>query len=112
MLNSEPKTTMATDKATFWRNHLKGWQSSGMSQIAYCQQHGLKIHNFHYWRRRLRGEKARSLGQLRLVPITDSTMPEVRPGQTMRLSVGDAVLEIGADVEAAALKGFVWALRG
>ena len=40
------------DKAQFWNDHVIAWQHSGLSQSAYCQQHGLKLSNFSYWRTR------------------------------------------------------------
>ena len=29
-----------------WINHIEAWQSSGLSQSAYCQQHGLNYNTF------------------------------------------------------------------
>lgn len=45
----------ASDKKTktFWLEHIEHWQSSGLSQAAYSQQHGLVAHQFSYWKRKL-----------------------------------------------------------
>lgn len=40
-------------KAAFWKPHLDGWRDSGLSQAAYCRQHGLSLKCFAYWRRNL-----------------------------------------------------------
>ncbi len=37
----------------FWLEHIEHWQSSGLSQAAYCQHHGLVAHQFSYWKRKL-----------------------------------------------------------
>ncbi len=38
-----------------WAEHLQAWRESGLSQQAYCQQQGLKPHQFWYWKRKLSG---------------------------------------------------------
>jgi len=42
------------ERATFWRRHWAAWQSSGLSQRAYCHQQGLSFSAFGYWRSRLK----------------------------------------------------------
>jgi hypothetical protein len=48
------------NKAQFWQNHITAWQSSSLSQAAYCKQHEIKFHNFACWRNRLGTAKALS----------------------------------------------------
>jgi hypothetical protein len=43
----------AQSKSDFWQEHITAWQSSGLSQTAYCQQHDLKLNTFTYWRNKL-----------------------------------------------------------
>lgn len=38
----------------FWQTHIERWQTSGLSQRAYCIQHDLIIHRFYDWRRRIK----------------------------------------------------------
>lgn len=38
-----------------WTEHVASWQSSGLSQNAYCREHHLKISRFGYWKRKLVG---------------------------------------------------------
>ncbi len=34
--------------------HVKDWQHSGLSQIAYCQEQGISFSKFNYWVRKAR----------------------------------------------------------
>lgn len=36
-----------------WKQHIKDWQASGLSGMAYCQQQSLTYARFVYWRKRL-----------------------------------------------------------
>ena len=62
----------------FWLDHVQRWQNSGLSKIAYCNQHNLKSSNFYNWSRPVvlqslsdqmpkhyRISRARDQGQLR-----------------------------------------------
>ncbi|WP_086134638.1 IS66 family insertion sequence element accessory protein TnpA [Methylocaldum sp. SAD2] len=42
------------ERLAFWRRHWAAWQSSGLSQRAYCQQPGLSFSAFGYWRSRVK----------------------------------------------------------
>ena len=61
-----------------WKNHIEGWQASGLSQAEYCRRHGLNANTFsgrlhHY----------RSLGL--------SHSPELIPVQVQPLPTAEAV---------------------
>ena len=43
----------AQQKRAFWVTHVEQWQSSELSQSAYCRHNDLKAHLFFYWRRRI-----------------------------------------------------------
>lgn len=45
-----------SSKQTFWQQHLQAWESSGLSQSAYCRKHALSLTNFAYWRKRFKSE--------------------------------------------------------
>ena len=36
-----------------WSEHLNTWSSSGLTQVAYCREHGLRPNQFTYWKRKL-----------------------------------------------------------
>jgi len=41
-----------------WREHQEQWMRSGLSQLKYCEQEGIKISSFCYWRYRILSEEA------------------------------------------------------
>ncbi len=43
------------ENASFWGTHFAAWQTSGLSQRAYCERQGLSYSAFGYWRSRVKG---------------------------------------------------------
>ncbi|HYQ92636.1 MAG TPA: hypothetical protein VES89_11340 [Candidatus Competibacteraceae bacterium] len=43
----------ATERRAYWQEHLTQWHASGLTQVAYCHQHGLNRDQFGYWKKRL-----------------------------------------------------------
>ncbi len=39
----------ALSRDVFWQRHIALWRSSGLSKMAYCQQHALTYHQMVYW---------------------------------------------------------------
>jgi len=76
------------------RIHIEAWQTSGMSQAAYCREHDLNAKTFGNWVRKHRsGQVIRSPA---LVPVT-ITVP--MPANTLSLrGRGDHVLELPSTV--------------
>lgn len=35
---------------TYWKQQVSTWQSSGLSQAAFCEKHELVYHRFIYWK--------------------------------------------------------------
>jgi hypothetical protein len=62
------------NKSQFWQDHITAWQSSGLSQAAYCKQHEIKFHNFAYWRNRLSLAKTPSAKLMKLGAMSNSTI--------------------------------------
>ena len=46
------------DREQFWRDHITGWKSSGMSLRLYSEEHGLKAGTLGYWNSRLKARAA------------------------------------------------------
>jgi hypothetical protein len=46
------------DREQFWRDHVAGWKSSGLSLRLYSQRHGLKAGTLGYWNSRLKARAA------------------------------------------------------
>ena len=54
----------------FWQQHLEGWQQSGLTQVAYCVIHGLRIKSFSRWRSKTREAAQAGNSLLTLIPIS------------------------------------------
>lgn len=70
---------MASDakKLSYWRQHFTRWQSSGLSQRAYCAREGLALSTFDYWRRLARPNTGKqSSAPLTLVPLQVARCPD------------------------------------
>ena len=46
------------DREQFWRDHIAGWKSSGLSLRLYSEEHGLKAGTLGYWNSRLKAQAA------------------------------------------------------
>ena len=84
---------MSSSKAR--RIHIEAWQTSGMTQAAYCREHGLNTKTFGNCVRKQRaGQVIRSP---EFVPVTIKPMPV--PANTLRFrGQGDHVLELPSTV--------------
>lgn len=47
--------SVESERENFWSSHWAAWRSSGLSQRAYCREHGLSYSAFGYWRSRVNG---------------------------------------------------------
>ena len=75
-------------KSRYWREHVEQWQSSGLSQKAYCKQHDLKPHNLSYWKNKLDAQReAKATGGFVAVAL-ESTLPQ---GLSLHLSNGHRI---------------------
>ena len=36
-----------------WQERIQSWRDSGLTQSAWCQQHGIRASKFGYWKRKL-----------------------------------------------------------
>src|SRR3954462_14245856 len=49
------------DREQFWRDHVAGWRSSGLSLRLYSEEHGLKAGTLGYWNSRLKAQAVDAL---------------------------------------------------
>lgn len=85
------------EKRRFWEGHVHGWRSSGLTQAAYCREHGLRIKSFGYWKRKLTACAAPLT--LVEVPVSAAIFPFPKP---IRLNIGEKYrieIERGFDSE-------------
>ena len=69
-----------SEKAAYWSEHIEAWQRSGLSQGAYCRQHGLSQSSLNYWRKRLGATNDRDAASfVTIVPVSlsASTQPDI-----------------------------------
>jgi hypothetical protein len=50
MTDMNPVELEPTEKCRFWQEQIERQIHSKMSQAQYCEQHGLKLHQFSYWK--------------------------------------------------------------
>lgn len=64
------------DKAKFqqWTKQIKDWETSGLTQRAYCARESLKHSTFDYWRR-----------QIGLAPVRDQPISKARAAKRLTL---------------------------
>jgi len=55
-------------KQKFWQQHLQEWETSDLSQSAYCRKHALSLTNFGYWRKRFK-----SATPTKIIPVVRET---------------------------------------
>lgn len=59
----------------YWRKHLERWERSGLTQVAYCAQQGLRAKTFSRWRSKVasKTEPASKAAPITLIPISVET---------------------------------------
>jgi hypothetical protein len=73
-------------KAEIWQQHITEWQDSGLSQVVFCNQQKINIHNLQYWRRRLAPPAAKP-NRLTPVTITRSAPARVHIGSQVSIEL-------------------------
>ena len=61
-------------------NVITDWQQSGLSQKAYCIQHNVRYHVFHYWYKVYRNKSSlpeASFVKLNVTPLAGSSLVEL-----------------------------------
>ena len=93
-------------KLQHWTKRIKHWETSGLTQRAYCERESLKYSTFDYWRRQIGAAgpainpvaKAKNPKRLTLVPLR---LLNQSRSESMRLhSPGGWQLELPGAVEA------------
>ena len=100
------------DREQFWRDHVAGWKSSGMSLRLYSEEHGLKAGTLGYWNSRLKAQAADSPASsagpeaaFLAVHVADPTvtMPEPRDDRIELVLKGGSILRVGRGFDAVTL---------
>jgi len=81
---------------THQQEHVESWQSSGLSQVAYCRQHQLNSKTFSNWLRTYRSQQV-DVATSTLIPV--EIKPEYSPPGSLCLRWPQGhTLELPADV--------------
>ena len=100
------------DREHFWRDHVAGWKSSGLSLRLYSEEHGLKAGTLGYWNSRLKAQAADSPASsagpeaaFLAVHVADPTvtMPEPRDDRIELALPGGCIVRVGRGFDAATL---------
>ncbi|MFU2209836.1 IS66 family insertion sequence element accessory protein TnpA [Solidesulfovibrio sp. C21] len=107
-----PATEVRSLKAAYWSEHVAAWQRSGLSQGAYCRQHGLSQSSLSYWRKRLgatNDRDAASFVTIVPVPLLASAQADMATApEPLLVHVGDGFrIEIRGDFAAPLLEKLV-----
>ena len=91
-----------------WREHVRAWRKSGLSQAEYCRQHGLMPHDFSWWK----GEIARRDSRAPAFVPVQVALPQTAPYAFELELSGGRVLRFDAGVDPMALNTVVRVLEG
>jgi transposase len=58
-----------------WQDHIRVWEKSGLSQKAYCNEHGIKLATFGLWRKRLRAPEQERISFIKTSPRVQEETP-------------------------------------
>lgn len=92
-----------------WAGRMVSWERSGLSRSGWCDKHGVNVHTFDYWRRRLREAPVPRKREARtsLVPIVVKAAVPVEPlelvlpcGVRLRVPGGADVAQVAELVRA------------
>jgi len=88
-----------------WKAHIERWKDSGQTQAAYCRQHGLKPHQFTYWKKRF----VQTNTDISFVPLDLSrNLPVAVTGSTFNLFTQNGFkIEVGTGFDPATLKQLI-----
>jgi hypothetical protein len=98
------------ERITHWRAIIKKQATSGLSAAAFCREHDINIHNFHWWRGRFKKENSQGKGSgfLQLVPFSKTGQ---HSGIRIRLREG-LWIEVEQGFDPLTLRGVIEAICG
>jgi hypothetical protein len=83
MTDGHPVEPRPEQKRRHWKTHIDSWRKSDLSQVAYCREHGLKLHQFTYWKKRVEQKD----GDIAFVPLRFSqNLPAVIHSSRLQLT--------------------------
>ena len=113
MIEQPSRAEESKRKREYWSSHIERWQESGASQTEYCKEHGLKDHQFTYWKKRIvQTETAAKFVSVNLGSFTNR-QPSPQPVSALRVVVSNGLkVEVEAGFDPHLLGQLIVALRG
>jgi transposase len=101
------------DREQFWRDHIAGWKSSGLSLRLYSEEQGLKAGTLSYWSSRLKARSAEASAPssgpeagvtFLAVRVAEPAVAMPMPDERIELALpGGRVVRVGRGFDAATL---------
>ena len=73
-------------RAQFWKNHLKEWSQTGLTQNAYCRDNNLRPNRFTYWKNKFKRQNL-PVEFVQVSPILLKNTAQVRSQKNLRLNI-------------------------
>jgi hypothetical protein len=108
----EVRAAEREEKQRFWEEHLKSWETSGVTQNDYCRQNNLRLNRFIYWKRK-RSSKRPATVSLVEWPIPRQAGSFLSLSAPLSVVIGSPYrIEIHKGFDPAVLEGVIRVLRG
>lgn len=111
MSEQQSRAEQMERKRAYWKRQIENWRSSGETQIAFCQKHDLKPHQFTYWKKRfVQTETGITFVPLKIRRPTE--LPSATNTPPVRVIVaGDLQIEVNATFDPQLLRRLITTLR-
>lgn len=100
-----------------WEGNLANFEQSGLSQSAWCRQHGYPLHQLQYWRKKLSSDATSLTDQPIFAPVkllrsnTASTASATSFGEEcIKVSIGNITVDLPHSTSPTFLSTFVLSL--
>lgn len=98
-------------KQELWRQRVQNFQSSGLTQLQWCQQHDQKAYNLSYWVNKFKKASALPAAETpQFVEIPPCSQPAGRTAPVV-IHIGDAAIDISEECSQQLLNSLIGALR-
>lgn len=91
------KSAVKIEEQAFWLEHFQNWERSGLSQKAYCIEHGIKFVTFAHYRHRFLTEQ--ETPALNFVPVELKALHSVQSVASIQLMLPNGI-RVGVSSEA------------
>lgn len=108
-MNSQSKASQES-KRDYWRQQIKNWKRSGLSQKQYCRSRSLALSTFCYWKRRLNTQEP-ATPKFYPLAIPASPMEPSETGLTLLVGPKQFQVQIKKDFSPATLKKLIATLE-